>query len=52
MKKSKALELAIVATIASDLDAEDMIEVLDVLYDERRTAKWSEEREAGNAAAS
>lgn len=52
MKKSKAFELAIVAVVSSNLDGEDMIEVLDALCEERRTAKIIERREAEHAAAS
>lgn len=50
MKKSEALGLAIISVIAdATLDGEAIIEILDVLFDERRSAKWSEAREADNA---
>ncbi len=46
MKKSEALELAIISVIDNNsLEAADMFEALDVLFDERRIAKWSEARE-------
>ena len=53
MNKSEALELAIVSVIDNaGLDANEMIDVLEALFDELRTAKLIERREADNAAAS
>lgn len=52
MTKCEAIDMAIIATIGSGMEGEDMIEVLDFLFEERRTAKFLERREAANAAAS
>ena len=46
MSKSEAYRGAIEAVINSQLDHPMIFEVLDLLYSEYRSAKWSEEREA------
>ena len=53
MVKSEALKLAIIAVIDNAaLDADEKIDVLYTLFDELRTAKLIERREADTAAAS
>ena len=51
MKRSEIYEIAIMSVIDSSLDATEMIEVLDTLFEDRRFAKSCESRkENGNAA--
>ena len=53
MKKSEAIETAIISVIENDvLDADVLIETLAVLFEERSSALWSEKREVENATAS
>ena len=53
MTKSEAFELAIVSVMDNTaMEAKTKIDVLEVLFDERSTAKILERREAANAAAS
>ena len=46
MLKSEAYRRAIEAVINSSLDHPMMFEVLDLLYSEYRSAKWSDDRDA------
>lgn len=52
MKKSEIMEEAIVAIVnsAANYDSDDLIEILDELFERRRLAKWSEDK--NDAAAS
>ena len=52
MKKSEVYGIAIMSVINSSLEAPEMIEVLDVLFEDRRSAKFCELREDKDNAAS
>lgn len=46
MKKSEVYRLAMVAVAESEsLRSEQMVEIIEVLSDDRKLAKWSEEKE-------
>lgn len=50
MKKSDRYRIAITAVIkSSDIEQEDKIETLDILFDDLRHAKWREAEEAKKA---